>query len=101
MEPSLDGVGPDVLDELRHIFDPCSVRLGTPTNILDLGLIDGIEADDTRVRCHVTLTSPACPLAGELYEAIEGALARLAWGRAVEVLPTGILWDTSRMNTER
>lgn len=52
-----------VIEVLRTVFDP-----ELPINIYDLGLIYGIEADPAEGKVHVkmTLTSPACPVAGAL-----------------------------------
>jgi metal-sulfur cluster biosynthetic enzyme len=55
-----------VRDALRHVIDP---ELGI--NIVDLGLVYGIEIDGTRVRVQMTMTSPACPLGGYLRDLVD------------------------------
>lgn len=55
-----------VRDALRHVIDP---ELGI--NIVDLGLVYGIEVDETRVRVTMTMTTPACPLTDYLRDLVE------------------------------
>ncbi len=66
-----------VLAALQDVLDP---ELGV--NVVDLGLVYGVEIEDRRVVVHLTLTSPACPLGGVLTrataEAIEQALPQVA-----------------------
>ena len=51
-----------VVEALREVFDP-----EIPVNIYDLGLIYDIDtSDDGSVEIKMTLTSPACPVAGSL-----------------------------------
>lgn len=52
----------DVVEVLRTIYDP-----EIPVNIYELGLIYKIDiGDDKNVDVKMTLTSPACPVAGTL-----------------------------------
>jgi metal-sulfur cluster biosynthetic enzyme len=46
-----------IREALRQVIDP---ELGI--NIVDLGLVYGVEIEGTRVRVLMTMTSPACPL---------------------------------------
>jgi len=63
----------EVMDALRECYDP-----EIPVNIVDLGLVYGVEADDETGNVHVTMTLTAlgCPLANEVVEEIESAWAR-------------------------
>jgi len=54
---------------LRHVPDP---ELGI--DIVTLGLIYGIEADDERIRVRLTTTSPTCPMGGAILDMVERAL---------------------------
>ena len=63
--PSAEGVR----NLLRRIIDP---EVGV--NIVDLGLIYDIDADDGTIRVEMTMTSPACPM-GEMI--IDDAYAEL------------------------
>lgn len=58
-----------VLQALQQVFDP---ELGV--NIVDLGLVYGVEVEGNRVRLRMTMTTPACPLGGYLEEAVRRTL---------------------------
>lgn len=56
-----------IVDVLRTIFDP-----EIPVNIYELGLIYDVAVDDEgRAQVAMTLTSPACPVAGSLPGEVE------------------------------
>ena len=82
---------------LRTIFDP-----ELPVNIYDLGLIYkiavGPEAD---VAIDMTLTSPACPVAGSLVGEVQRKVASLPQVKSAKVeLVWDPPWDKSRMSEE-
>ncbi|MCA9520734.1 MAG: SUF system Fe-S cluster assembly protein [Myxococcales bacterium] len=59
---SLGELRAEIVRALRSCYDP-----EIPVNIFDLGLIyDTAVARDGSVSIEMTLTSPACPVAGEL-----------------------------------
>ena len=47
----------EVVNALKAVYDP---EIGI--NIVDLGLVYGVETEGNAVRVNMTLTSPACPL---------------------------------------
>ena len=52
----------NIIEKIRTVFDP-----EIPVNVFDLGLIYEIDIQDNRdVVIDMTLTSPACPVAGVL-----------------------------------
>ena len=56
-----------VIEVLKNCYDP-----EIPVNIFELGLIYEIGIDDdTNVEIKMTLTSPACPVAGSLPGEVE------------------------------
>jgi FeS assembly SUF system protein len=60
----------EVIESLRQVYDP-----ELPVNIYDLGLIYGISVDHLGgVDVTMTLTSPACPVAGTLPGEAESAV---------------------------
>lgn len=52
----------EIVENLRHVYDP-----EIPVNIYELGLIYEITANpDNSVYIKMTLTTPNCPVAGEM-----------------------------------
>ncbi len=71
----------DVLEALRDVVDP---ELGI--NVVDLGLVYGVDVDDNRIATiDMTLTSAACPLTDviedQAREALDGVVSdfRINW----------------------
>lgn len=59
----------EVREAVRRVVDP---ELGV--NIVDLGLVYGIDIDGARVRVVMTMTSPACPLGDYLKDAVASTI---------------------------
>lgn len=75
-----------ILAALRTVFDP-----EIPVNIYDLGLIYGLDTDgEGRVQIRMTLTAPACPVAGSLPAEVERAVLAVPGASAVRV---ELVWD--------
>lgn len=75
-----------ILDALREVVDP---ELGM--NIVDLGLIYGVEVEPARISVRMTMTTPACPMSGLIIDNVRETLAALA-GAAVEI-DVELVWD--------
>jgi metal-sulfur cluster biosynthetic enzyme len=60
----------DVRAALYDVIDP---EVGI--NIVDLGLIYGVDVDGDAVRITMTMTSPACPLRDYLQDLVESAVS--------------------------
>ncbi len=58
-----------VRDALRDVIDP---ELGV--NIVDLGLVYGVDVDGGRITVRMTMTSPACPLGEYLKTLVDEAI---------------------------
>ena len=59
-----------VVEALKSVYDP-----EIPVNIYELGLIYTVNIDDAgKVVIEMTLTSPACPVAGTLPPEVEGKI---------------------------
>jgi len=84
-----------VVEALRGVFDP-----EIPVNIYDLGLIYDLKiADDGTTAIEMTLTAPACPVAGEMPGQVADAVAEVAGVGVVEVrLVWEPPWDRERMS---
>jgi metal-sulfur cluster biosynthetic enzyme len=75
-----------VLEALREVVDP---ELGV--NVVDLGLVYNAEVEDGQVQVAMTLTTPGCPLAGQIRDMAEAAIWRTV--PDVESVDIGIVWS--------
>jgi FeS assembly SUF system protein len=79
-------VNANVVAALRTIFDP-----EIPVNIYDLGLIYGLDIDAAgKVEIRMTLTAPACPVAGTFPATVE---ARLYEVPGVTEVRVDLVWE--------
>ena len=75
-----------VVDVLKTCYDP-----EIPVDIYELGLIYKIDVEDGgKVAVDMTLTSPACPVAGTLPPEVEAKISRLDGVSNVRV---DLVWD--------
>lgn len=82
--PAVDEV--DVVDALRTVYDP-----EIPVNIYDLGLIYEVKCvAGGAISIQMTLTAPACPVAGTLPREVAETVAAIAGAGEVEV---SLTWD--------
>ena len=85
-----------VRESLRTVVDP---ELGV--NIVDLGLIYGIEVNEKDVVVRLTLTSPACPLGAVIQAQAHQAVKKLPWVNEVKIdLVWTPRWDPKKMASE-
>jgi metal-sulfur cluster biosynthetic enzyme len=87
-----------VVELLRPVEDP---ELGY--SIVDLGLLRGVEIDaaEARVRIRMTFTTPACPLAPEIMQAMRDELIAVEEISKLEVaVEWEPPWDPARDATE-
>ena len=82
---ALDALRLEVIDTLRDLLDP---ELGI--NIVDLGLVYGVDVNDAGVHVRLTMTTPACPLGEQLVADAEDRLRATGSAAAVEV---EVVWD--------
>jgi len=95
-------------EELRALTDAIIAALKTvydpeiPADIYELGLIYNVDIDDTRfVAIEMTLTAPACPVAGEMPTWVENAVGVVPGVAGVKVnMVFDPPWDQSRMSDE-
>ncbi len=86
-----------VADALRTVYDP-----EIPVNIFELGLIYRLDiAGDGKVEIEMTLTAPACPVAGTLPGQVADTVARVPGVGEVEVkLVWEPPWTPQRMSAD-
>lgn len=86
----------EVREELRELMDP-----ELDVNVVDLGLIYDIEVIDDRIEILMTLTTPACPMAGVFDEMVRQEVAHLEGINEVEVEITfEPKWTPEKMSDE-
>lgn len=78
---------PQVQAALREVYDP-----EIPVNIYELGLIYKVDIapETNKVYVEMTLTSPACPVAGEMPGMIENAIRTV---QDIGEVTVDIIWD--------
>jgi FeS assembly SUF system protein len=75
-----------IVDALRTVHDP-----EIPVNIYDLGLIYTIDiAENGNVHIDMTLTAPACPVAGMMPVMVKDAVDKVEGVGEVDV---SLVWD--------
>ncbi len=86
-----------IIGVLKSCYDP-----EIPVDIFELGLIYEIEIDDeTNVIIKMTLTSPACPVAGSLPPEVEGKVASIEGVNNAKIeLVWSPPWDKEMMSEE-
>ena len=75
-----------IIEALQTIYDP-----EIPVNIYELGLIYGVEvSEDGRAEVRMTLTAPACPVAGAIVEEVAEKTGRV---EGVATSHVELVWD--------
>jgi FeS assembly SUF system protein len=95
-------------EELRQLTDSIVAALKTvydpeiPADIYELGLIYNVDIDGNRfVSIEMTLTAPACPVAGEMPTWVENAVSAVPGVAGAKVnMVFDPPWDQSRMSDE-
>lgn len=86
-----------IIGVLQGIYDP-----EIPANIYDLGLIYQIDISDTGyVNITMTLTAPACPVAGEIIMEVDNKVREIEGVSDVNVMLTFTpSWNRDMMTEE-
>ena len=74
-----------VVEVLRTVYDP-----EIPVSIYDLGMIYDIQVEDAVVHVRMTLTTPACPVAGSLPGEVETRIKAI---EGVSDAKVELVWD--------
>jgi metal-sulfur cluster biosynthetic enzyme len=75
----------EIYEVLRECYDP-----EIPVNLVDLGLIYGVQVDGNQVTVTMTLTAPGCHMGGMIRQEIEDKLLGLP---DCEEANVEIVWD--------
>jgi FeS assembly SUF system protein len=82
----IEALGERVIEMIRTVYDP-----EIPVNIFELGLVYKVDIDDDdHVQIDMTLTSPACPVAGTLPGEVETKVKSVA---GVADATVELVWD--------
>ena len=85
-----------LLAALKNVYDP---ELGL--NVVDLGLIYGIEQNDGNIQVDMTMTTPGCPLHESMLQGVGDALSIFPGVKRVEVrLVCEPSWTPDRISAE-
>ena len=75
-----------VIEEIKKIYDP-----EIPVNIYELGLIYKLEVDEkNKVKIHMTLTSPNCPVAESLPNQVKENIMKV---EGVSEVDLNLVWE--------
>ena len=88
----------EVMDALHECYDP-----EIPVNIVDLGLVYGVEINDEAgdVQVTMTLTAMGCPMAGEVMEEVEQRVKQVENVKSCKVdLTFDPPWSPDRMTED-
>lgn len=93
----LERLTQDIVGALKTVYDP-----EIPVDIYELGLIYKIDIDDSRdIAIDMTLTAPACPVAGEMPGWVQNAVGAVQGVGDVKVNMTfDPPWTQARMSDE-
>ncbi|MBE2252373.1 MAG: metal-sulfur cluster assembly factor [Myxococcus sp.] len=84
------------LEALREVIDP---EVGL--NVVDLGLVYGVDVDGAAVHVRLTMTTPACPLGEHIARDAEERLRGLdGVGEVTVELVWEPAWSPDRMSPE-
>ena len=94
---ALEQLTADIVAALKTVYDP-----EIPADIYELGLIYKVDMDgDRNVAIVMTLTAPGCPVAGEMPQWVENAVASVTGVSQVKVTLTfDPPWEKDRMSDE-
>ena len=86
-----------IIEVLKQVYDP-----EIPVDVWDLGLIYDLKVvDDGKVYIKLTLTSPTCPIAGQVIFNVTQAIQALPEVKEVNAeLVFNPPWDLSRVKPE-
>ncbi len=74
-----------VTDQLKNVYDP-----EIPVNIVDLGLIYGINVEDNNINIDMTLTATGCPMGAYIAQLAEEELKKIEGAKEVKV---NVVWE--------
>jgi metal-sulfur cluster biosynthetic enzyme len=88
----------EVENAIATVIDPCSIAMGRPLTLVEMGLVEGIEIEGGSVTVKLVLTDPMCFLQADLFRAVEDAVSDLPGvDECVVEVDGDVLWTPDRM----
>ena len=85
-----------IIETLQTVQDP-----EIPVSIVELGLVYEVKIDDGEVNIKMTLTAPACPVAGDIIFEVQNKVAAIEGVKDVHVqLTFDPPWTKDMMSEE-
>jgi metal-sulfur cluster biosynthetic enzyme len=89
-----------LMERLETVFDPCSLSMGRPMSICEMGLVETLTCEDGVVSVVLCLTEPGCVNYGKIRQYVTDALLQSPDVKSVAVsLSTTQLWSPERVGT--
>lgn len=89
-------------DRLATVPEPCSITMGSPIDIVEMGLIERVEFADGLATVTMCLTDPACVHFRSMQAYIADALSALPEVKRVEVVQAvDVRWTPDRAAADR
>ncbi|MGH8998322.1 MAG: metal-sulfur cluster assembly factor [Acidimicrobiia bacterium] len=88
----------EVVERLRTVMDPCSLSMGAPVDIWEMGLVDDVTIAGSAVCVRIVLTDVACVYFRGIRQHVVDVVRDLPGVESVEVeLDASVLWTPDRM----
>jgi metal-sulfur cluster biosynthetic enzyme len=87
---------------LGAVYDPCSVKANAPLSVVNMGLVTGIDVDDTGgVRIKLRPTSPWCTLIACIMQGVEDEVRKLdGIGNVTVEIDNSSQWSEASLTPE-
>jgi metal-sulfur cluster biosynthetic enzyme len=97
--PEAEAIAEQVTERLNSIGDPCSVAVGTPMGLAEMGLVEAVDVDEAgHATIRLRLTSPTCHMIGYFHVEAKKRAAEVDGVSSVSVeADIGLDWDPSMM----
>jgi metal-sulfur cluster biosynthetic enzyme len=88
-----------VREALRGVVDPCAAATGSKLNVVEMGLVEGVDVDDGHVTVSMRLTTPACFMIPQFDREVTACVEPLDGVRSVELeTDDGLQWSEDLMS---
>ncbi len=89
-----------VLAQLGTVLDPCSIGMGVPVNLEEMGLVEEVRVDSGHVHVRLVLTDTSCVFFGDIRRHVVDAIRVLEGVDDVAVeIDASIMWTPDRAHS--